>query len=205
MITTRWGPYNIALIGSAGSGKDTMADILLEVLPLSRKYAFANEVKRLTRKMLSDIIQSEGISFDIGAMDPAEFRVLMRPFWQWFGTEFGRERIGPNVWVEALARLIENESRDGMFSSIVTDCRFKNEYEWLRENKYVIVRVHGEWRKAFGIPNHSSETEHVILREDIIYNNYSPKEEMISWVESELIPFCEKRRKTELVFSRQEE
>ena len=205
MVDTHWGPYNIALIGSAGSGKDTMADILLDYLPSSKKYAFADEVKRLTKKMLEDIILSESLSINLDQMDSAEFRVLMRPFWQWFGTEFGRERLGKHVWVDALARRIEKESRETVFSIIVTDCRFQNEYEWLKNNNYVIVRVHGEWRKAFGIPNHSSETEHVVLQEDIIYNNCSPKEDMISWVQNDLIPFCEKKRKMELIFASQEE
>lgn len=65
--------------------------------------------------MLEDIILSESISINLDQMDSAEFRVLMRPFWQWFGTEFGRERLGKHVWVDALARRIEKESRETVF------------------------------------------------------------------------------------------
>lgn len=85
-----------------------------------------------------------------------------------------------------------NFSQDPV-SIVITDCRFRNEYEWGVKNGYAIVRISGSWRTGSMIPAHSSETSHLNLQEDLHYENHEDIASMEKWIDTILLPYMEKR------------
>lgn len=74
-----------------------------------------------------------------------------REFLQTFGTDICR-KIKPNCWVEACYRQIIN---DGVPLAIITDCRFKNEFEFSQQVGAKVIRFN---RQIDG-DTHRSETD----------------------------------------------
>ena len=139
----------ISLSGWATSGKDTVADILVENRGFV-KYAWADTL-RLAAEALDPIV---GVNEDgswirytdalttygyneAKALFPEFRQVLQR-----IGTEVGRDLIGDNVWIDATIRRI---NRDRLLTSriIITDTRFPNEAEAVKSlsDDNLVVRV----------------------------------------------------------------
>lgn len=64
----------------------------------------------------------------------------VRRLQQILGTEVGRELIGDSVWTDAAMRLVDRFAARGA-SSVITDCRFDNEAERVRDAGGTVVRV----------------------------------------------------------------
>ena len=75
-----------------------------------------------------------------------------RKLLQLLGTEFGRDMIHPNIWVNTLFAQYDPLNHNW----VVPDTRFLNEAQAIIENRGFIIRVE---RKASPIFNHPSETE----------------------------------------------
>lgn len=73
-------------------------------------------------------------------------RISPRKAYQLFGTEFGRDLLGENVWVDIAPTK----------KVVITDVRFPNEREWLRENGGVLVRINSN-RETIQETGHVSE------------------------------------------------
>ena len=139
----------IGLTGSAGSGKNTFADLLCERHDFTQM-AFADDLRQsmldldplipLTTRTeppyeaaclrLSDLIARDG--WDAAKRTFPEVRRLL----QTFGTEVVRERW-PGAWVNILAGKLEINLGD----VAVTDCRFDDEAVMIREKGGFIVRL----------------------------------------------------------------
>lgn len=111
-------PTRIALLGRAGSGKDTLAGYAILYYDF-RALAFADELKRHAYALF-------------GGYDREKPRALLQRF-----GGMCRE-IDDEVWVRALMRNVELE-RDKPI--VVTDCRHWNEYEALKNAGFTFVRV----------------------------------------------------------------
>lgn len=125
----------IALSGYGGSGKDSVADVLVEEYGFKR-YAWADTL-RLAAAALNPIVAVapdgeifryndviELVGYNEAKFMFPEVRVLL----QRLGTEVGRNLIGDNVWVDATIARIERECSlsDNI---VITDTRFPNEAE----------------------------------------------------------------------------
>jgi hypothetical protein len=78
-----------------------------------------------------------------------------RKFLQWIGTEWAREK-NTNVWVD----IAIEKSRTCGGNVFVSDMRFQNEFETLKEDGWTCVklmRTHEDAREGSGIASHSSE------------------------------------------------
>jgi hypothetical protein len=121
-------------------------------------------------------------------------RKIMRPFWQWLGTDFVRNLIDENHWILSVENSMLSKKHlwvDNVPPSfIVTDCRFNNEHQWGIANGFVVVRIDRKSRTPAGIPGHSSEIEHEDIEEDLCYQNKGTVEDMRNWVTSKLLPYC---------------
>ena len=151
----------IGLSGKAGSGKDTVANILVEEFGYKR-VAFGDKIKECLLALdpivtwnyyesgyedstrLSELVAEVG--WDKTKQDPEVRRLLQR-----MGTEVGREILGEWVWIGAAYRNFSVKNK-----VVITDVRFENEAGTIRV-------FHGEvWRIERDIPainNHASETE----------------------------------------------
>ena len=197
MDTDREIGLRVMLLGSAGSGKDTMANLLIRKVGNCHILSFAAPVKRMTGKMIRYISDDEnlGLTQKMEQMTDSQYREFMRHFWQWFGTEVGRQTISEDFWVNKLRDSLEDVETaypptDGMVPAfVITDCRFSNEHQWGIDNGFVVVRISGDWRQSGGIPNHSSEISHITLKEHLYFSNNGTIKEMEDWIDEVLVPF----------------
>jgi hypothetical protein len=121
----------IGICGNARSGKDTMAELIAEVLSdigvKSSKRAFADELKKECRDF---VLRTIGIDTFTEKTDE---KSIIRPLLVTWGTEV-RRKLDEDVWVKKVA-----ESLEPNVVTIVSDVRFKNEFEWIRsQDSYCI-------------------------------------------------------------------
>lgn len=115
----------IGLSGYAGSGKDTVAKILVEDYGYKR-IAFADPIRDAVY-ILNPIVKEEfrvqglvdAYGWDVAKNEYPEVRRLL----QVFGSELGREKFGNAFWVNQALFGISNADSN----IVITDVRFPNE------------------------------------------------------------------------------
>lgn len=112
----------IALSGLKRAGKDTVGSYLIQNYSCKR-FAFADEVKRLARELF-----------------PEEFVQNDKPvdLLQWLGNTM-RQR-NPDVWINKLSAVIQL-TKDPVPNLVVTDVRYPNEVQALKKLGFTIVKV----------------------------------------------------------------
>jgi phosphomevalonate kinase len=160
----------IALSGKAGVGKDYIAQCLdKHTVVKTLIVSFADQIKM-------DCIVRRNLSFDnvYNCKDEKSREVL-----QQYGTEEGRDVYGKDMWCEYLENWMNiHYERNHIKLFIITDCRFRNEIDWVRKMNGYVIRVIASDRGCAtmknGLENHVSEIEldEVINSEfDMILNN----------------------------------
>lgn len=135
----------IGLSGYAGAGKDTVGEILVRHHGF-RRVAFADRLKALAldlnpvldlqaehmrvRATLSEIISAHGGDLDVAKREVPS----VREYLQDLGVKV-RIHLGEDTWVRAALRGTAGED------IVVTDCRFRNEADAIRETKGMVWRV----------------------------------------------------------------
>lgn len=135
-----------AICGLQGSGKDTIGSYLI------KKYGF---VKLSFASVLKDII---AIVFDWDrellegtTKESREWREKVDEWWscnlnipnltpryvlQYFGTELFRNNFHQDIWIKILERKLLKYK-----NVVITDCRFPNEFDMLKQNNTIFIRV----------------------------------------------------------------
>lgn len=143
----------IGLSGYAKSGKDTVAEIIQELQPsIWQVKKFSGKLK-IIASLLTGIHPDkfEDQEFKQSTLGK-EWGMTVREFLQKLGTDAVREGLHTNAWVNALmADYHEQEvvERLGDYISrvtppsewIITDCRFPNEAQAIKDKGGVIVRI----------------------------------------------------------------
>jgi hypothetical protein len=139
-------PKIVAFTGLAGSGKSYAAAIIKDLYPSYRQFSFAYEIKRLARFYMG----WDGNKDDKG-----------RKLLQDLGMA-GRE-YNPDIWVGFMPPDRE---------LVIDDVRFKNEFEAIRENGGIVIRIVRDNIKQM---HHVSETESLQVRADFsVVNEGTP-------------------------------
>lgn len=154
----------LGVTGLARSGKDHAADYLARHMGFY-KYAFAEPLKTMLKSVFGDHFH-EGDRSGICPETCKSYRVMM----QTLGTEWGREQMNPQVWVNLVERKWKEvqtpfampKEYKGM---VLSDVRFDSEAEWIERNSGVILQIvrpehHTLVEKvktAVGLPGHQSE------------------------------------------------
>lgn len=130
----------IGLVGHAGAGKDTAAAALVELGFVNLKFAAP------LKAMASALMTAAGYPVDMvdrlieGDLKEAPCLRLNRRspryVMQTLGTEWGRNLMGEDFWVE-IAQRRAWETPKAVFS----DCRYPNEVDMIRRNHGVIVKI----------------------------------------------------------------
>lgn len=151
-------PLLIGVSGKLGSGKDYIVENFIVPQLKSAGYnvaivAFADHIK-------VNAAARNGLPIEImyGNKTP-EIRKML----QIAGTEEGRDKYGPNIWVDTLDRWLKLRSmRDGTNAYVVTDCRFTNEVEWIRDNGGLVIRVHAPDRNLTRLIAESNGNQEIL-------------------------------------------
>ena len=154
----------IGLMGYKQSGKDTCADYLVRHHGF-QKYAFAEPVKQVCKIMF----QLETSQMEDEQKEKLDMRWNMTPrqMMQKVGTDMVRNHLGKDFWVKSMEMRVKKKNDPKV---VVSDVRFQNEAEWIKQHNGVLVRI------VDGTTNHTdqhqSETEQLAIQEDIVlYNN----------------------------------
>lgn len=135
----------IGLVGFAGSGKGTVADILVEKHGYT-KLAFADSVK----DACSAIFGWERALLEGDTNESREFREKVDSFWsarlgynltprlamQKMGTEAGRDVFGRDLWITSVENKILQYEK-----VVLADTRFPNEIAFIKKLYGQIIRV----------------------------------------------------------------
>lgn len=121
-------PRSIGLAGLPGCGKDTIGDMLVNHHEYGR-HAFAGPVKDM---LITGLGVTRG---EVDGPDKeiplARLGVSVRTLLQTLGTEWGRNTIDPNLWVEIAAQRTAYFRQAGI-PVVFTDVRFENEAAFVR-------------------------------------------------------------------------
>jgi hypothetical protein len=122
----------IGLAGKAQVGKDTVADYLVENFRFE-KFAFATALKQFCLNLYclssSQLNTPEGKS----TLDK-HYGKTPRELLQKTGEAL--RGVYPNIWVDQIERKIYNHHR-----VVISDVRYKNEAEFVKNNKGILIRL----------------------------------------------------------------
>ena len=137
----------IGVCGFIGSGKDTIADYLVN-LHHFRRESFANTLKDAVAQVFGwDRTMLEGRT-----KQAREWREQVDPWWaqrlgiphltpRWilqnWGTEVCRKNFHDDIWIASL----ENKLRNSRDDVVISDCRFPNEIAAIKKAGGRVVRV----------------------------------------------------------------
>ena len=137
----------IGVCGFIGSGKDTIADYLVN-LHHFRRESFANTLKDAVAQVFGwDRTMLEGRT-----KQAREWREQVDPWWaerlgiphltprfilQQWGTEVCRKNFHDDIWIASL----ENKLRNSKDDVVISDCRFPNEIAAIKKAGGIVVRV----------------------------------------------------------------
>lgn len=186
MNDSKFGVPLIGIAGGMGSGKTTAATYIQgKGWP---EFQFAGVLKQMTAKLIGcnpQHLEDQGFKKKaiphIGGLTP---RYIM----QTLGTEWGRNVLGQDFWINLLEhhiwRKIEADDARGRPTPgiVISDVRFKNEADWIHEmggEVWLIVR--GERAGEGG--THASEQEFNDLDEDRIFFNNGTKSELFDRID----------------------
>jgi len=152
----------IGLGNRARQGKDFVAKYMQEAYPEIRLYSFAKILKEYCRDHHDTLLYKWQLAHQtketpVHKADPI---YGCSAILQWFGTDVTR-KDRPNYWVNELSKILK---QDGPEIAVITDVRFSNEAEFVKENGGTLVQVirrnedGTQYLDANRDPNHSSET-----------------------------------------------
>ena len=112
----------IAIAGKAGSGKTTLAEIFVTKYNFKRT-GFANAVKQVG-------MDEYGLTYEEAFGSKKNREVLQK-------IGHGRRlEYGEDYWVNKLLEQIKNED-----NIVIDDVRYKNEYQTLKNNGFIMIRL----------------------------------------------------------------
>ena len=137
----------IGICGFIGSGKDTIADYLVNIHQFRRE-SFANTLK----DAVSQVFGWDRDMLEGRTRQSREWRERVDPWWakrlnmpdltprwvlQYWGTEVCRRAFHDDIWIAAL----ENKLRNSQDDIVISDCRFPNEIKSIKAAGGIVVRV----------------------------------------------------------------
>lgn len=135
-------PIIIGLTGPAGSGKDTVRQMLESDHGFSG-LAFADPIRSMVSELLSYVDAAEHYAYDRALKEEhvPRLNVSYRELAQTLGTEWGRALFGEDFWVRIAQARIARKVAAGAQRIVVSDVRFANEAKAIRDAGGRIWRI----------------------------------------------------------------
>ena len=206
----------IGIVGFIGSGKDTVADYLVNFHRFKRE-SFANSLKDAVSQVFGwdrELLEGRTNQSRIWRETRDEWWSKrlgcdVTPRWvlQYWGTEVIRKGFHDDMWVASL----ENRLRSGLDDIVITDCRFPNEIKAIRGAGGQVVRIkrgpeptwfndaksmnkgatrNTSWalskHRIEQLGVHASETAWVGQKFDVVLNNSGTIEELYQQIEANI-------------------
>jgi|SRR5690625_1346882 len=133
-------PLRIALTGRMRSGKSTIADYLWLKHDFA-KVSFASDLKYVADRLFSHLYEPiyEDCPFSEGGRTIKEYR-KPRALLQTLGQKM--REIDEDVWIKQVEQDVKlAEAWRRTAGVVIDDLRQPNEYEWAKDNGFVIIRV----------------------------------------------------------------
>jgi len=199
----------IGICGFIGSGKDTVADYLVNFHEFRRE-SFASTLK----DAVSAVFGWDRTLLEGRTKEAREWREQVDPWWaerldmptltprwvlQYWGTEVCRRGFHDDTWIASL----ENKLRNSKDNVVISDCRFPNEIKSIKEAGGIIVWVkRGELPEWYNIAVeanqgnsiaandlkmkkiHASETAWVGTQFDFVIDNSGSIEDLFNKVKN---------------------
>lgn len=164
----------VGILGLIGSGKSTAGDVLEQEFDYV-KLSFAGILKDGTSSLFGwprNLLEGD-------TKESREFREIEDSYWtkalgrtitpriilQEMGTEVIRNSFHKDFWIHALKQSILNGSK-GPGPFVISDCRFENEMNFIKENGGILIRVKRgpdpEWFDAARLQNLNIHTTEII-------------------------------------------
>lgn len=163
-------PLLIGLAGRARSGKSTAAEHLVRT-HLLEHYAFADPL----RTGLMEIFNLDPEDFEGDRKEqPLDWLGRSpRELMQSMGTEWARQMVNPDVWVKIAEQNLNylQNSLSSVVGFVISDVRFENEAEFIRQRGGTIVHLHRP--DAPAVNPHASEAGLLIRQDDLVVRNTS--------------------------------
>jgi hypothetical protein len=156
--------YKIAICGKANTGKNTVSKLIVDEPRLKldsyKLIAFADPIKEIAKLMFPEIkrkwlygsskYRAQAIPNAFKDGNPLTIRQLLIDL----GTGVGRA-YRETTWLDAFDYTFEKSKKNNIDIVIVTDVRFRNEFDHLKKMGFFQIRL---LRDAHLKINHSSET-----------------------------------------------
>jgi hypothetical protein len=162
----------IGVCGFIGSGKDTIADYLVNFHEFRRE-SFANTLK----DAVSAVFGWDRTMLEGRTKAAREWREQVDPWWaerldmpnltprwilQYWGTEVCRKGFHDDIWIASL----ENKLRNSRDDVVISDCRFPNEIKSIKDAGGIIVWVkRGELPEWYDIAVQANQGNNVAINE----------------------------------------
>lgn len=176
-VSTRYNPPRVAFVGPRRVGKDTAGAVFKTAG--YEKASFIRPVK----EMLGTLLKHQGapwqtiermIEGDLKETPSIYLNGVSPRFWMQRMGIFMREMFGEDVFVNALARSIATHDPYGEVPFFLTDCRFPNEGEALRNNGWHIVRIERPGLPMEEADSFVTETAHEAIAADhVLVNDFA--------------------------------
>lgn len=156
----------IVISGNKGVGKDTVANFMQDMFhyTMCKTFAFAKPIKEITSILLDtslDILDDnkDRSVHEIGITDVSK-SMTPRNYYTTIGDMFCKT-FGKEVFAKIILKQIEESNFE---FNIITDMRFRHEYNLLKELKPIFIRVKSNRVKLY--TTHYSETDLLYLSDD---------------------------------------
>jgi hypothetical protein len=177
----------IGISGKIGSGKDALAQMIIEQDPTFTIHKFADKLKQIAALLTGfpDQWSREGKNT---FLEP--WSMTVGELQQKLGTEAIRSGLHPRAWILALFADYYPK-----LNWVITDVRFPNEALAILGYEGILVRLNGREAIEVRDPNHLSETAlDGYSRFDVVVDNSGPLDELRSHIPNILSLVYNKQR-----------
>ena len=126
----------IGIVGKLGTGKDfCLTNLIIPILKSKNlrytELSFADQIK-------VNVMTKNNVDFEnVYVNKTSETRTLL----QTEGTENGRDILGENIWVMYFDSWKKVHESRGVNIILCSDVRFKNEFNYIKENNGIIIKI----------------------------------------------------------------